>query len=87
MWKHPPGKAMDKINSRWAHGLFVGVKVKSNELIVIDGDTKDVKFVTTVRRVPEEQRWCADNLRGSRRCRGIRARWTRMRTGTCWTSR
>ena len=62
MWKHLPGKAMEKINSRWGHGLFVGVKAKSNELIVIDGDTKEVKFVRTVRRVPEDQRWCAGNL-------------------------
>ena len=62
LWKHPPGRSMDKINSRWGHGMFVGVKAKSNELIVIDGDSKEVKFVRTVRRVPEEQRWKVENL-------------------------
>jgi hypothetical protein len=62
LWKHPPGKTMDKIGARWSQGLFVGVKAKSNELIVIDGDTKQVKMVRTVRRVPEEQRWKAEYL-------------------------
>jgi hypothetical protein len=62
LWKHPPGKTMDKISARWSQGLFVGVKAKSNELIVIDGDTKQVKMVRTVRRVPEEQRWKAEYL-------------------------
>ena len=42
--------------------MFVGVKAKSNELIVIDGDTKEVKMVRTVRRVPEDQRWKAEYL-------------------------
>jgi hypothetical protein len=56
MWKHPPGKVMQKINSRWSYGLFIGVRVKSNELIIMDQDTKTVKYVRTVRRVPEEQR-------------------------------
>jgi hypothetical protein len=31
-------------------------------LIVIDGDSKEVKMVRTVRRVPEEQRWKVENL-------------------------
>jgi hypothetical protein len=62
LWKHPPGRTMDKISARWGQGLFVGVKAKSNELIIIDGDTKEVKMVRTVRRVPEEQRWKAEYL-------------------------
>ena len=63
LWKHGGGTAkMEKINARWSHGMFVGVKVQSNELIIIDQDTKEVKRVRTVRRVPEEQRWSSDNL-------------------------
>jgi hypothetical protein len=62
LWKHPPGRTMDKLSARWGQGLFVGVKAKSNELIIIDGDTKEVKMVRTVRRVPEEQRWKAEYL-------------------------
>ncbi len=42
--------------------MFVGVKVQSNELIIIDQDTEEVKRVRTVRRVFEEQRWSSDNL-------------------------
>ena len=62
MWKHPPGKVMEKLNARWGYGLFIGVKAKSNELIIMDQDTKTVKYVRTARRVPEEQRWNSDNL-------------------------
>ena len=63
LWKHGGGAAkMEKINARWSYGLFVGVKVQSNELIIIDQDTKEVKRVRTVRRAPEEQRWSSDNL-------------------------
>ena len=41
LWKHGGGTAkMEKINARWNHGMFVGVKVQSNELIIIDQDTK-----------------------------------------------
>ena len=53
MWKHLAGKVMEKINARWGQGLFIGVKVKSNELIIMDEDTKTVKYVRTARRVPE----------------------------------
>jgi hypothetical protein len=45
MWKHSPGRFMDKINARWGQGMFVGVKAKSNELIIIDGESKEVKMV------------------------------------------
>ena len=63
LWKHDGGTAkMEKLNVRWSHGLFVGVKVQSNELIIIDEETNEVKRVRTVRRVPEEQRWASDNL-------------------------
>ena len=57
LWKYHPGKNMEKVNPRWGYGLFIGVRTRSNELVVID-----IKYVRTVRRVPEEQRWDSKNL-------------------------
>ena len=63
MWKHNGSNAkMEKINARWSCGLFVGVKVTSNEVIIVDESTKAIMYVRTVRRIPEEQRWSADHL-------------------------
>ena len=42
--------------------MFIGARAKSNELIVVDRKTCCIKCVRTVRRVPQEQRWSADNL-------------------------
>jgi hypothetical protein len=36
LWKHHVGKNMEKLNASWGHGIFVGVRAKSNELMVID---------------------------------------------------
>jgi hypothetical protein len=40
----------------------LGVKTKSNQLIVADQDTKTLKYVRIAHRVPEEQRWDPGNL-------------------------
>ena len=53
---------MEKVNARCGYGLFVGVRPKSSELIIIDGETKELKYVRTAKRVPEEQRWDSNNL-------------------------
>ncbi len=53
---------MAKLETKWNCGMFIGAKTRSNELIVIDQDTKEIRYVRTVRRVPEEQRWSPDNL-------------------------
>ena len=53
---------MEKINARWGYGLFMGVRARSNELIIVDRDTNGLKYVRTVRRVPLEQRWSVHNL-------------------------
>ena len=42
--------------------MFLGVRAKSGELIVADCESKEVKYVRTVKRIPEEQRWDAKNL-------------------------
>ena len=62
LWKHHPGKRMEKLNARWGYGLFLGVRPASGELIVVDGDSKELKYVRTVKRVPEEQRWDPNNM-------------------------
>ena len=62
LWKHRVGEKMEKLNARWGYGLFVGVRAKSNELIIMDEDTKELKYVRTVRRIPEAVRWDAKNL-------------------------
>lgn len=63
LWKfRGKGNKMEKINARWGHGLFLGVRARSTELIVVDQETKQVNYVRTVRRIPEEQRWSAANL-------------------------
>ena len=57
-----PWRTMEKLNARWGYGLSVGVKVKSNELITVDQDTKMLKYARTVRRAPRNQRWDPANL-------------------------
>ena len=42
--------------------MFIGVRTRSNELIVVDQDTKSIKYVRIVRRVPEGERWDSGNL-------------------------
>ena len=63
MWKCPPknGK-LEKLNPRWDYGMYLGVRVKSGELIVVDAETFHCKCVRTARRVPEEERWNDKNL-------------------------
>ena len=40
LWKYPmKGPKMEKINARWGCGLFIGVRVRSNELIIVDQET------------------------------------------------
>ena len=62
LWKYHPGKRMAKFDARWGCGLFLGVRSRSGELIVVDGESKEVKYVRTVKRIPEEQRWDPNNL-------------------------
>ena len=62
-WKARPGTAQQgKMNARWGCGLFLGIRRESGEVVVADEGTKNIKYVRTVRRVPEEQRWETVNL-------------------------
>ena len=55
-------KEREKLSARWGCGLFVGVEVKSSELIIVDHNTKMLKHARTVRRAPGTQRWDLVNL-------------------------
>ena len=63
LWKYATkGLKLQKVNARWGYGLFIGVRARSNELIIVDQESKGINYVRTVRRVPEVQRWSAANL-------------------------
>ena len=55
---------IEKINTRWGYGLFLGVRPTSGKLIVADQETESIKYTRTVRRVPLKERWSSDNLQG-----------------------
>ena len=59
-------RTRNKLESRWSRGVFVGVRVKTTERIVMDETGTYV--VQSVRRVPEEQRYdhrLLQNVRGT----------------------
>ena len=49
------GNKLQKIKSRWKLGIFVGIRWKSNEVIV--STPEGITTVKTVRRIPESKRW------------------------------
>ena len=49
-----------KLEMRWDHGVFLGVKVNTTEKIVADGDGK-IYVVQSIRRVPAEERYGRPN--------------------------
>ena len=52
------GPKMAKTEARWEHGIFVGIRRRSNELMIA---TKDgVVFVRSAKRIPVERRWGED---------------------------
>ena len=58
LYKVKRGSKLEKINERWEHGIFLGVRRKSNELWI---GTKDgIESVRSVKRIPVEQRWGED---------------------------
>ena len=63
LWKmRPRAGHQEKLNARWGHGLFLGIRRASGELIVAGKKTKKVQRVRTARMVQEEQRWETENL-------------------------
>ena len=51
---------MEKINSRWEFGIFVGVRKRSGEVwVAVKGKVLSARLV---RRIPVEHRWGEDCL-------------------------
>ena len=63
LWKkRPPATRLQKMNSQWELGIFLGVRRESGELIVASQVDQNIKYTRTARRVPEEERWSMKNL-------------------------
>lgn len=60
--------------------MLLGLRAKSGELIVVDGETKELEYTRVVKRVLEEQRWSVDNLEWVTKAVWSRARRAAMRT-------
>ena len=61
LWKKKQADKQAKIRSRWAHGIFVGVRKRSGEMWVAT-KSGEIKSVRAVRRMPEEARWAKDSV-------------------------
>ena len=61
LWKvkNKSGK-MEKLRPRWDHGIFVGVRPRSGELLV--ATRTGIRKTRSVLRIPEEERWTKDTL-------------------------
>ena len=53
LYKVKLGSKLEKLNARWGEGVIVGIRRRSNEIMV--ATREDVLFATSVRRVPEEK--------------------------------
>ena len=63
LWKHRPrGNFQEKLNPKWSDGVYLGFKVQSQEIIIMDMETEKIKYTRTARRVPEEDRWSLSNV-------------------------
>ena len=51
---------MEKIKPRWRFGIFIGVKRKSNEVMI--STSEGIKNARSIRRRPFEKRWTRDSL-------------------------
>ena len=57
MWKKKvAGVTQKKLESPWRHGMFLGVKKASGEMVVADEDGKYV-VCRTVKKLPDESKW------------------------------
>ena len=59
--KKRKGNMMEKINARWEHDIFVGVRPISREVWV--ATTEGILKTRSVRRVPVEERWSEDTVK------------------------
>ena len=56
------GSEVEKINSRWVYGSSVGVRRRSNEVIVITPDA--IMEARSINRMPIQERWGEDCVQG-----------------------
>ena len=54
------GKHLSKIRTRWGQGIFVGVRSKSNQVMI--STRQGIVLSRSVRRLPIESRWGPDTL-------------------------
>ena len=59
LWRKAKGDKMAKLRSRWAYGIFVGVRRKSGELWVANKRGEIMK-ARAVKRIAKEDRWSDD---------------------------
>ena len=52
---------LERLNARWEYVIFVGVRQRSNEIMV--AVLEGIMFTRAVKRVPREMRWGEDNLK------------------------
>ena len=57
-YKIQAGAKLQKIEPRWKEGIFVGVRRRSNELLI--SRPEGVLALRSVRRLPAEKRWSED---------------------------
>ena len=61
LYKIQPRAKLQKIQPRWDFGIFIGVRRRSNEVMIA---TKEgILFVRSVKRIPFEKRWSSDCLK------------------------
>ena len=59
-YKKKKGQKLEKLNARWEYGVLVGVRRRSNELMVVTKE--EIEEVRSIRRIPVEHRWGEDCL-------------------------
>ena len=60
LYKLKKGNKMEKLNARWDYGIFVGIRRRSNEVMV---STKEgIVMARSIKRIPVESRWGNDCL-------------------------
>ena len=79
LYKIQAGGKLQKINQRGEHGIFVGVRRRSNELLISRPD--GIKAVRSIRRIPVEKRWGEDCLNWVQWRRGIGIKGMRKKMG------
>jgi len=58
--RHTIGPSLNKWNSMWGTGIFLGVKSDSSEFFI--GTSEGILKIRTIKRVPPSQRWNASTL-------------------------